>query len=110
MLKYFTPTCTLRTVVCLPGLPIKHPVLADGASTYDDCMVLVLRDARSQVASNYIQHACYALYRNGELVLPRETAYYECILDNMPGACNAHQCNLLPAEPVVTLSDDYTAR
>ncbi|RKR45268.1 hypothetical protein B0G82_2914 [Paraburkholderia sp. BL17N1] len=86
MLKNFTRTCTLRTAISLLGLLIMHPAFADGPSTYDDCMLLGLRDARSQVASNYIQRSCYALYRNGEMLLPREKAYYECILDNMPGA------------------------
>ncbi|MEX3901560.1 VF_A0006 family four-cysteine protein [Paraburkholderia sp. BR10954] len=86
MLKSVTRTCTLRTVFGLLGLLIMHPAFADGPSSYDDCMLVGLRDARSQVASNYIQRSCYALYRNSEMLLPREKAYYECILQNMPGA------------------------
>jgi hypothetical protein len=86
MLKNVTRICTLRSVLGLLGLLFAHPALADGPSSYDDCMLVGLRDARSQVASNYIQRSCYALYRNGEMLLPREKAYYECILQNMPGA------------------------
>ncbi|MCO4880257.1 VF_A0006 family four-cysteine protein [Paraburkholderia caribensis] len=63
-----------------------QPALADGGASYDDCMLLGLRDARNAVASDYIQRSCYALYRNSAMLLPRERAYYECILQNMPGA------------------------
>jgi len=86
MLENFTRTCASRTVIGLLGLLIMHPALADGPSTYDDCMLLGLRDARNPIASNYIQRSCYALYRNGEMLLPRDVAYHECVLDNMPGA------------------------
>lgn len=81
-----TRFCALRTVIGLLGLLILHPALADVPSSYDDCMLVGLRDARNQVASNYIQRSCYALYRNSEMLLPREKVYYECILQNMPGA------------------------
>ncbi|MCP3724991.1 hypothetical protein M3I53_17985 [Paraburkholderia sp. CNPSo 3272] len=77
---------TLRTAIGLLGLLSAHAALADGQSSYDDCMLAGLRDARNEVASNYIQRSCYALYRNGEMLLPREKAYHECILQNMPGA------------------------
>ncbi|MEM5405256.1 MULTISPECIES: VF_A0006 family four-cysteine protein [Paraburkholderia] len=63
----------------------KNGVLFCGRS-FDDCMLAGLRDARNEVASNYIQRSCYALYRNGEMLLPRERTYHECILQNMPGA------------------------
>ncbi|MGY6122038.1 VF_A0006 family four-cysteine protein (plasmid) [Paraburkholderia strydomiana] len=75
----------IRAAICLSGVVTTHPVLADGGS-YDDCLLIGLRDARSHVASNYIQRSCYALYRNSEMLLPRERAYHECILQNMPGA------------------------
>ncbi len=76
----------LRTTIGAIGLLSAHAALADSQSSYDDCMLAGLRDARSEVASNYVQRSCYALYRNGELLLPREKAYHECILQNMPGA------------------------
>ncbi|QGZ58679.1 VF_A0006 family four-cysteine protein [Paraburkholderia acidiphila] len=79
-------SAALRAAMGLVGLLAAHAVLADGQSSYDDCMLAGLRDARSEVASNYIQRSCYALYRNGEMLLPREKAYHECILQNMPGA------------------------
>jgi len=79
-------TYALRTAICLSGLMMMHPALADSGSSYDECLLVGLRDARSQVASNYIQRSCYALYRNSEMLLPREKAYHECILQNMPGA------------------------
>ncbi|WP_434113416.1 VF_A0006 family four-cysteine protein [Paraburkholderia caffeinilytica] len=85
MQKNLTRTCTLRAVIGLLGLLIMHPAFAEGSSNYDDCMLIGLRDARNQIASNYIQRSCYALYRNSEMLLPRERAYYECILQNMPG-------------------------
>lgn len=62
-----------------------HPALADNQSDYDNCMLVGLRDARSQIVTDYIQRSCYALYKNGEMLLPRERAYHECILQNMPG-------------------------
>ncbi|WP_246089182.1 VF_A0006 family four-cysteine protein [Paraburkholderia guartelaensis] len=86
MVKNGSWTFTLRTAIGLLGLLTAHAALADDQSSYDDCMLAGLRDARSEVASNYIQRSCYALYRNGELLLPRERAYHECILQNMPGA------------------------
>lgn len=79
-------SAALRAAMGLFALLAAHAVLADGQSSYDDCMLAGLRDARSEVASNYIQRSCYALYRNGEMLLPREKAYHECILQNMPGA------------------------
>jgi len=63
-----------------------HPAFAGGVSSYDDCMLVGLRDARSAVASEYINSACYAPYRNAEMLLPGEKAYHECILQNMQGA------------------------
>jgi len=75
-----------RAAICLSALVTMHPALADSGSSYDECLLVGLRDARSQVASNYIQRSCYALYRNSEMLLPRERAYHECILQNMPGA------------------------
>lgn len=86
MLKNFTPTiCTLRRAIGLFGLLIMHPASAVGPSSYDDCMLRALRDSRNPAASNYIQRACSALYRNNAMLLPRDAAYHECILDNMPG-------------------------
>ncbi|WP_392396305.1 VF_A0006 family four-cysteine protein [Paraburkholderia caledonica] len=75
-----------RAAICLSALVTMHPALADSGSSYDECLLVGLRDSRSQVASNYIQRSCYALYRNSEMLLPRERAYHECILQNMPGA------------------------
>ncbi|WP_325100487.1 VF_A0006 family four-cysteine protein [Paraburkholderia caribensis] len=75
-----------RAAICLSGLLIMHPALADSGSSYDECLLVGLRDARSQVASNYIQRSCYALYVNNAMLLPRERTYHECILQNMPGA------------------------
>ncbi|WP_413657332.1 VF_A0006 family four-cysteine protein [Paraburkholderia phenoliruptrix] len=77
---------SLRAAICLSGLLTMHPALADSGASYDECLLVGLRDARSQVASNYIQRSCYALYRNSEMLLPRERAYHECIVQNMPGA------------------------
>ncbi|WP_144113853.1 VF_A0006 family four-cysteine protein [Paraburkholderia sp. BCC1886] len=75
-----------RAAIFLSGLVTVHPAFADNSSSYDECLLVGLRDARSEVASNYIQRSCYALYRNSEMLLPRERAYHECILQNMPGA------------------------
>ncbi|HEY4802281.1 MAG TPA: VF_A0006 family four-cysteine protein [Paraburkholderia sp.] len=86
MLKNGRWSAALRTAIGLLGLLTVHAALADGQSSYDDCMLAGLRDARNEVASNYVQRSCYALYRNGEMLLPREKAYHECILQNMPGA------------------------
>jgi hypothetical protein len=86
MLKIAIRKSALRAAISLFGLLTVQPVLAYGQAAYDDCMLTGLRDARNAVASNYIQRACYSLYKNGEMLLPREKAYYECILENMPGA------------------------
>ncbi|WP_233887788.1 VF_A0006 family four-cysteine protein [Paraburkholderia flagellata] len=86
MTRHLRWSSALRTSISLVGLLCAHAALADGQSSYDDCMLAGLRDARNEAASNYIQRSCYALYRNGEMLLPREKAYHECILQNMPGA------------------------
>ncbi|WP_329958896.1 VF_A0006 family four-cysteine protein [Paraburkholderia sejongensis] len=85
------PMSIIRTfifpaAICVSGLITMRPALADSGSSYDDCLLVGLRDARNQVASSYIQRSCYALYRNSEMLLPREKAYHECIIHNMPGA------------------------
>ncbi|NIE63195.1 hypothetical protein F3J17_04855 [Burkholderia sp. Ax-1719] len=63
-----------------------HSVLADSQSSYDDCLLYGLRDSRNGAVTQMIKGACYALYENGEMLLPRERAYNVCLLQNLPGA------------------------
>jgi hypothetical protein len=58
---------------------------ANAASAYDECLLASLRGARNAAASELIQRSCFALYRNGEMLLPREMAYHRCILGTLPG-------------------------
>jgi hypothetical protein len=76
----------IQIVIGLLGLVTMQAALAGGESTYEECVLDSLRGSRNQAASNLMQRSCYALYQNGEMLMPRERAYHYCILQNLPGA------------------------
>ncbi|NIE63652.1 VF_A0006 family four-cysteine protein [Burkholderia sp. Ax-1719] len=76
----------LRTLIGLLCLSSAHSALADSQSNYEDCLLSSLRDSRNEATSQLIRRSCYALYQNGEMLLPRERNYHLCILQNLPGA------------------------
>jgi hypothetical protein len=86
MRNIFSRTTTLQILIGLTGVLGAHTVLADSQSSFDDCLLYGLRDSRNGAAAQMIKGACYALYENGEMLLPRERAYNVCLLENLPGA------------------------
>ncbi|MEQ5842846.1 hypothetical protein N0A02_25660 [Paraburkholderia acidicola] len=52
---------------------------------YDQCMLLSLRDSQGSAAASTIKSSCQALYQNGNMLLPREVGFHQCILQNVPG-------------------------
>ncbi|PMS29640.1 VF_A0006 family four-cysteine protein [Trinickia symbiotica] len=56
-----------------------------GNSAYDQCVLQSLRDSWNSAASMLIQQSCDTLYRNGALLLPRERAFHECMIQALPG-------------------------
>ncbi|MDE5217179.1 hypothetical protein PYX07_00810 [Pseudomonas aeruginosa] len=52
---------------------------------YDQCILDYQRTAKSGVAVHFITQACDKLYNDGSFLLSREKAYYECLLENLPG-------------------------
>jgi hypothetical protein len=73
----------LAGLLCISG---PHSALADSQSDYEDCLLSSLRDSRNEATTQLIRRACYAIYQNGEMLLPRERNYNLCILQNLPGA------------------------
>ncbi|POR47463.1 hypothetical protein B0G62_11854 [Paraburkholderia eburnea] len=79
-------TLALQTLIGLLGVPGAHAALSDSQSAYEDCLLSNLRDSRNEATSQLIKRSCYALYQNGEMLLPRERNYNLCILQYLPGA------------------------
>jgi hypothetical protein len=52
---------------------------------YDQCILQSLRNSQSSMAADAIRRSCEAIYRNGELLLPRERSYHVCVLQNLQG-------------------------
>jgi hypothetical protein len=78
-------TQSVKGLLGLLGLLTMQGALAGGASAYDECLLASLRGSRNTATSDLMRRSCYALYQNGELLLPREKAYHYCILQNLPG-------------------------
>lgn len=86
MKKLSTRASVLLTLIGLLGSPCAHSALSDPQSDYDNCLLSSLRDSRNEATSQILRRSCYALYQNGEMLLPRERNYHLCILQNLPGA------------------------
>jgi hypothetical protein len=76
----------LQTLISLLCVPAAHAQLSDSQAAYEDCLLSSLRDSRNEATTQLIRRSCYALYQNGEMLLPRERNYHLCILQNLPGA------------------------
>ncbi|MGC3619670.1 VF_A0006 family four-cysteine protein, partial [Pseudomonas aeruginosa] len=55
---------------------------------YDQCILDYQRTAKCGVAVQYLTHACLMLYNDGSVLLSRDMAYYECLLENLAGVEN----------------------
>ncbi|WP_408290482.1 VF_A0006 family four-cysteine protein [Paraburkholderia sediminicola] len=78
----------MRNLACLfLSITLASPLSALAFGTdnpdYDQCILLSLRNSQSSMAANAIRRSCEALYRNGELLLPREKSYHVCVLQNV---------------------------
>ena len=68
------------------ALVLPLPAMAFGTNAqYDQCMLLSLRNSQGSAAASMIKSSCQALYQNGNMLLPREVRFHQCILQNMPG-------------------------
>ncbi|MDF5996929.1 hypothetical protein P4200_30530 [Pseudomonas aeruginosa] len=74
-------------VPAAPAAVIPLSALADDKD-YDQCILDYQRTAKSGVAVHFITQACDKLYNDGSFLLSREKAYYECLLENLPGVEN----------------------
>ena len=85
MLEHNFPMDTIAMKFLLPLL-LLFPLsaLADDKD-YDQCILDYQRTAKSGVAVHFITQACDKLYNDGSFLLSREKAYYECLLENLPG-------------------------
>lgn len=88
MLEHNFPMDTIAMKFLLPLL-LLFPLsaLADDKD-YDQCILDYQRTAKSGVAVHFITQACDKLYNDGSFLLSREKAYYECLLENLPGVEN----------------------
>jgi hypothetical protein len=73
--------CLLFSIMIATPLP----ALAFGRDNpdYDQCILHSLADSQSTFAARAISNSCDALYKNSELLLPREKAYHVCVLQNV---------------------------
>ncbi|MDF5938758.1 hypothetical protein P4234_13810 [Pseudomonas aeruginosa] len=85
MLEHNFPMDTIAMKFLLPLL-LLFPLstLADDKD-YDQCILDYQRTAKSGVAVHFITQACDKLYNDGSLPAVAEKAYYECLLENLPG-------------------------
>ncbi|MFT4065233.1 VF_A0006 family four-cysteine protein [Paraburkholderia sp.] len=60
---------------------------------YDQCILQSLQNSQSSFAARAISDSCDALYRNGEMLLPRERAYHLCVLQNVQTVRGAFAVN-----------------
>ncbi|MFM0166978.1 hypothetical protein SAMN05444172_8134 [Burkholderia sp. GAS332] len=80
----------MRNLACLLlSITLASPLsaLAFGMDNpdYDQCILQSLRNSQSSMAADAIRRSCEAIYRNGELLLPRERSYHVCVLQNLQG-------------------------
>ncbi|MGF6573603.1 hypothetical protein ABH945_005724 [Paraburkholderia sp. GAS333] len=73
--------------------PLPAVAFGPNNSDYDQCILLSLTNSESRQAATSIRDACYALYRNGELLLPREKSYHVCVLQNVQGVRDVFAVN-----------------
>ncbi|KVE33578.1 VF_A0006 family four-cysteine protein [Burkholderia sp. TSV86] len=71
----------MALVTPLPAMALNDA----GAAQYDQCVLQTLRESRNSAAASLLQNACDKLYRNAAMLLPRERAYYACLVDALPG-------------------------
>ncbi|MGC3478669.1 VF_A0006 family four-cysteine protein [Pseudomonas aeruginosa] len=69
---------------------------------YDQCILDYQRTAKSGVAVHFITQACDKLYNDGSFLLSREKAYYECLLENLPGVVRISEHRDRPFRLIVT--------
>jgi hypothetical protein len=75
-LAYLLLSITLASPLSAQAFGMNNP-------DYDQCILQSLRNSQSSVAADAIRRSCDALYRNGELLLPREKSYHVCVLQNV---------------------------
>lgn len=84
-------TCLILSI--LLAAPLSAAAFGPNDSDYDQCILISLRNSESRQAATSIRDACDALYRNGELLLPRERSYQICVLQNVQGVKDAFAVN-----------------
>jgi hypothetical protein len=63
--------------------PLQAMAFGNDNSDYDQCILRALGNSQSNFAARAISTSCAALYRNNEMLLPRERAYHVCVLQNV---------------------------
>jgi hypothetical protein len=65
------------------AIPVSTFAYGGHNPSYDQCILQSLQNSQSSFAARAISGSCDALYRNGEMLLPRERAYHLCVLQNV---------------------------
>jgi hypothetical protein len=71
-------------MICIAS-PLSALAFGTDNPDYDQCILQSLRNSQSSMAADAIRRSCEAIYRNGELLLPRERSYHVCVLQNLQG-------------------------
>ncbi|QYD73271.1 hypothetical protein KZJ38_26900 [Paraburkholderia edwinii] len=73
--------------------PLSALAFVNDNPDYNQCIMHSLANSQSSFAARAISDSCDALYRNGELLLPRERAYHVCVLQNLQSVRGAFAVN-----------------
>lgn len=70
-------------------VPLCPLAFATERDDYHRCILQYQRLAKEGQAVFLIEQACNKLFNEGAFLLRKEKAYYQCLLDNLPGVENA---------------------
>jgi hypothetical protein len=56
-----------------------------GQLEYDECLLIHLKNAKTDVAAQLIKQACKENYKGGVFVRQKRQVYNECLLENLYG-------------------------
>jgi hypothetical protein len=75
------------------AIPVSAFAYGGHNASYDQCILQSLQNSQSSFAARAVSDSCDALYRNGEMLLPRERAYHLCVLQNVQSVRGAFAVN-----------------